>query len=290
MPSTDSGESMAPSTAEEPHGDVARARELVMRAYALALAGGREEWRRMSIAVLKNRLLDMTDREFDEAKWGVGGTRAFVGLLDDIVELDDTTKPSTVVLRDEIDVEPAVQAAVSESARRGGNWRVRRDLWDAVLDFGSGSVYVWDGQTAVRRPPGGAPGDTATVLPTTTAEELNTWRAQYAGEILGTANETSRPQIEQWRDAPVSSQLLPPALRARWFGVLKTHVRARLEEWFAERAEDPPRDLVTTAAGAPGVDDTERLRAFVLHAVERMNRTELEALSLPVSSIAGLLR
>jgi hypothetical protein len=243
----------------------------------------------MSIAVLKNRLLDMTDREFDEAKWGVGNTRAFVGLLDEIVELDDSTKPSTVILRDEIDVEPTVHAAVSESARKGGNWRIRRDLWDAILDFGSGSVYVWDGRTAIQLPPGEAPGDTATVLPTVAAEELNAWRAQYAGETLRSASEASRLQIEQWRDAPVSSQLLPPALRRRWFRVLKTHVRARLEEWFAERAEDPPRDLVTTAVEAPGVDDTERLRAFVLHAVERMNRTELEALSLPVSSIAGLL-
>lgn len=246
----------------------------------------------MSIAVLKNRLLDLTDRRFDESSFGASTTRQLVEMLGDVLALDLSTKPATAILRDEIDVDVALPVAAFESARRGGGWRIRRDLWDAIVDFRSGSVYIWDGRRAVALPPGEAPEDPDFVLPTADAEELANWRGQFAEDVLsGAADEPTRLQVDLWRDSATSSQQLPAQLRNRWFGTLKHHVRARLEEWFAQRAEDPPKDLVSAAGRTPRrSDDVEALRRLVIRAVQSMSRTELEGLSLPVSVLGDLLK
>ena len=291
MDAPDTGEADGLPAVPKTTQDLASARALVIRAYAIALASGRSDWRRMSIAVLKNRLLDITDRQFAEAKWGASTTREFVELLDDLLALDFTTQPPTAVLDDEIEVDDALPVVASESARRGGGLRIRRDLWDAVMDFSSGNVYVWDGRTAVACQPGETQGDPESVLPTIASEELVTWRRQYAEGLLpGAPDEPARISVERWRDSVESSQLLPTHLRNRWYRTLTHHVRARLEEWFAQRAEEQPKDLITSA-GPPGrTNETEELRALVTRAIEHMSRPELEMLSLPVSVIAALLK
>jgi hypothetical protein len=246
----------------------------------------------MSIAVLKNRLLDMTDRQFTESRWGASSTRQFVELLDDVLDLDISTKPPTAILRDEVIVDTALPVATAESARRGGGWRIRRDLWDAVMDFAGGNAYLWDGHLAVAFPPGETKGDPESVLPTLTSEEFAAWRRDFATDMfLKRPDDPSRAQITLWLESMGSSQLLPPPLRSRWYGVLKHHVRARLEEWFARRAEDPPRDMATTfTRSARTSDSTEELRAMIIRAVGHMTRPEMEGLSLPVSVVVNLLK
>ncbi len=49
----------------------------------------------MTLAVLKNRVLDHTDRSFDEARWGAGSFREFVGMFPEVVSVDSSTRPPT---------------------------------------------------------------------------------------------------------------------------------------------------------------------------------------------------
>lgn len=284
-------EVVEPTPGDVPDPDLEGARELVLRAFAAAKATGRPDWRRMTTAVLKNRLLDLTDRTFDEAEWGATTTREFVEMLAPMLKLDFSTRPTTVELHSDFDVGDQVIVAAAEPARKRGEWRIRQDLWDAVVDCVSGHAYVWDGARAFASAPDEV-GDGSAVLPTVTPEELGKWREDFAGEIRDSVDAELQDALAGWSASPTSSQLLPQRYRNRWFGVLKRHVRARLDEWFADHAIDPPVDWIVASAPArptPG-DDTEHLRSVALRAVRMMTRAELERLDLPASVVARMSR
>ena len=76
------------------------ARELVERAFDAARDKGKPEWHRMHLAVLKNRLLLLSDREFDETQHGASNFRQFVADLNDLLRLDLDTTPPMVELRE----------------------------------------------------------------------------------------------------------------------------------------------------------------------------------------------
>ena len=120
--------------------DLEEARQLVVRAFAMAKASGREDWRQMTGAVLKNRLLDITDRAFDESDWGAASMRGLVEQLDDTVRFDKSLRPGQVVLLDQIDVGEQVDTATKERARNSGDWSIRRDLRESVIDCVSGKI------------------------------------------------------------------------------------------------------------------------------------------------------
>jgi len=208
----------------------------------------------------------------------------FVKRLDDVVELDTRTKPATVELRQDVDVAPGI--ALVERARLRGGWRIRPDLWDAVVDCNSGLTYVWDGNRATP-----LSGDEdlkrrdLPVFPTTTPEELTAWRKAFAEEAADSLGQPLRPELEAWLEESLPSERLPANLRNQWFGVLKRHVRARLDAWFAEHALEPPEDWISSkqARRARADDDPEHLRRVVVRAVEQMTRAELESLRLPAA-------
>jgi hypothetical protein len=270
--------------------DLEGARELVLRAFAAAKSSGRADWRRMTTAVLKNRLLDLTDRSFDEAEWGATTTREFVERLAPTLALDFSTRPTTVILHPDVDVGDQEKVVATEPARRRGEWRIRQDLWDAVLDCVSGHAYVWDGSHAVQLSPEDLEQNTAVLLPTVMPEELTAWREAFASEIPATIDSDLQNELDRWRQSAASSQMLPQRYRNRWYGVLKRHVRARLDEWFAEHAVEPPSDWIASSAPprpAAG-DETEHLRSVALRAVRMMRREELERLDIPLSVVARL--
>jgi AcrR family transcriptional regulator len=267
------------------------AQELVLRAYAAAKAAGRPDWRSMTIAVLKNRLLSLTDRSFDEADWGATTMQEFVKLLTPMVSLDLSTRPPSVVLASSFDVNDQPIVAAASPPWQRGEWRIRQDLWDAVVDCVSGQVYTWDGVYAVPHSPEEA-ADSDLLLPTVTPDELGKWRSDFANEIRGAINPALQDSLETWRASSTSSQMLPQQYRNRWYGVLKRHVRARLDSWFEAHSIDPPADWIISSASlspAPS-DDIEHLRNVALRAVRAMTRTELESLDLPASVVARMYR
>lgn len=132
----------------------ARGATLILAAFAAAKRRGRDDWQRMTVAVLKNRILAV-DPEFREDDWGARTMADFVGEFTDLVTLDRTPKPPIVQLHDNriSQVPDEVPSALAPSVSGPSNdWLIRPDLWQAVTDYRSGSRYVWDGSAAVAIP------------------------------------------------------------------------------------------------------------------------------------------
>jgi hypothetical protein len=272
--------------------------QLIQAAFDNARLSGREDWQRMTVAVLKNRLLTLTERQFTETHWGADSFREFVEMFPQIVELDRSTRPATARYLGEADEQVRTTTAggrkePSPSVHprvRGADRRIRSDLWQAILDYSSGDVYVWDDGQAVGIP-GGQLGDAddRPQLPTIDRATLANWRAGFAADLTGVPTDVS-DIVRRWSEGRQPDAVLPRLIRRHWNGELKTHVLARLDEWFAERGIPEPSDIAESLEVAPGADaTTERLRELVLRVIRGMSRAQLEELRLPPSALLRAL-
>ena len=280
------------STESEPrakdlHDEGAR---LIVQAFERARAAGHENWERMTTAVLKNRLLDLTDRSFAESTWGASTFREFLDQFSDVVELDPGARPATVRLvgeagdHDESPIRPGVHAV-------GRDRQVRPDLWRAVLDYSSGRTYGWDQEGEVVKPFDDSevqPG--IKKLPGISKELLYNWRGEFAADAeKAGASPMTLAAIQRWRADGLPDRSLPGSIRRRWNGELKRHVVALLEEWFSTEGLTPPPNLISTDAPRrsqrPADDDLDALRRLVVRCVQGMTRAELEELRLPPAAL-----
>jgi len=235
-------------------------------------------------------------------KWGASSFLPFLALFSSLVAVDHSAAPPAVDLigADDTQAAAALQAieaspvATSASATRSaslraptGVWKIRGDLWSAVLDNSNETVWVWDGTQAVAVPTEAEPSDDVqSILPTATAELLQEWRFQF--EVAQRAEHPElTDDLRRWRTEAGSSWSLPPQVRYQWFEALKLHVRDRLLVWFDANEIAVPADFVETQAagkgrtprgGDPG---TEQLRTLVIQCIEGMTREELDELRLP---------
>ena len=153
-------------------GDV---RELIRLAFWAAREKRKPDWWRMTTAVLKNRLLALTDRQFNEEDYGARTIVEFASQFPDLLLVDTTTYPPEVELR------PT---------------HIRQDLWDAVMDSRSRKVYVWDRmQRKVRtsRPED----EVEQVIPSVKKEEMATWRAEFADRYRASVAPTEAASLER---------------------------------------------------------------------------------------------
>lgn len=150
--------------------DATAAANLVRRAFDAARNSGKEDWHRMTVPVLKNRILLITGGHFREAEFGASSFRSFLSRLPDgLVTLDESRKPATVEL--------ATADVTHRGDRRSFYPRIRPDLWRAVLDYSSGRRYVWDASSGLARPATAA--DHAPSLPTITPIQFAEWAARF---------------------------------------------------------------------------------------------------------------
>jgi hypothetical protein len=193
----------------------------------------------MLVAVLKNRLLQLTDRNFKEEDFGATSLIELLARHRDLVAVDRTTRPVTI--------EWLGAPAVPEASPRAG--RVRADLWRATLDFSSGIAYEWDPDAQLARPVQDA--EPARRLPTVDAATLASWRDAFVrAHDPALSDPGDRQQLRTWATHSLGSQGLPRALRATWNDHLKREVVARLTSWFAA-TEHPLPELIldVTARG-----------------------------------------
>ncbi len=234
-------------------------------------------------------IFDITNGAFQESDWGATTIREFVHQYPEIVDLEFSIRPPTLRL-----LESAEPTAAPESAnliRLGPQRRIRSDLWDAVLDFGSSNVYVWDKGSAIPVPSDAhRADDPRPVFPTVTKDEFAVWRAEF----VATHDDSSPPilaALETWRDQSLGTRSLPPQFRGVWTAEIKRRVVERLVPWFTAHQLEPPPDLVETVEPDRVVDsDVEALRQVIVHCVEVMTRAELEGLLLPAAAVARARR
>ena len=271
------------------------AERLILAAFGDAAARGRDSTE-MRAGVLKNRLLSLTDREFDERAWGVDNFLSFLELFPSRVEVDRTAQPPLVRLKTGDDQAIAeayreIRAAPPVFEHReipepAGSWRIRRDLWSSVLDVSSSETWIWNGRQAVSVDPERLePEDERWRLPTLSETELHQWRADFTAQ-------QSQPDpaifeaMVTWRDRHETSWSLPQPIRDLWFAWLKKQVRGRLVEWFQDRGLPLPDDFYESVGRlrATGSDE-QRLREIVHQCVDRMTFEELTSLQIPASVV-----
>jgi len=234
---------------------------LINTAFRVARDRGKPDWPRMTIAVLKNRLLQLSRNSFNERSYGATSMRELLLRF-----------PTLVTLRDgQVELVSAANEAAAESSPSPVRRRVRPDLWRAIVDYSSGQRYTWDAEQGLARP---AQEADEIFLPTISQTEMQAWRGEF------TALHGSTPALLRWRDDGLGSDALPGALKGEWNGFVKTRVAERLEAWFRDRGEAPPKVLEAPPATAPPVSRVERLRRLVLDCVAVMTEDELTELRL----------
>ncbi len=248
-------------------------RTLIERAFAKARESGRPDWHQMSVAVLKNRLLDLTERSFREADYGALTFLEFVRSHDDLLELDTTATPPLAVLK----------GAASELSSHVGSrpQRVRSDLWKAVLDFSSGNRYTWDATQGVATSED-VPGPE---IPTITADTFNQWKRGFAGTV---DDVESGDRLSDWTEHRLPASFLPSQLRQRWLHHLKTEVQKHLVGWFDKQGLEPPSDLLQPSDPRGISKRSANLRERLIECLLAMTPQELERVQIPASVLLRL--
>jgi hypothetical protein len=223
--------------------------ELVIAAFLHAQRKLGPEATTMTIGVLKNRLLQITDRRFDPRDFGVADMRAFLAMLAPKImvthktahgEVTLTVAPESVhVARGAsgelrtTDVSPMLGAPVEvPNGFLKPDGRNRPDLWAAVMDYASGVTYVWDGSLGEARPRRGT--EILPVMPTVAPVELGEWRRTFLNEHKASLEGTDLASAQRWQEQGLATVYLPLKLRLPWNRELALRVRQRLQEFFAQ--------------------------------------------------------
>jgi len=271
---------------------------LILRAFVLARASGKEDWHRMYAGVLKNRLLLITDSRFDQARWGATLFTALLERLPDLVRVDRSVTPPMVELVDrdrlqtleasldrppaELVVEHPTSEHPTSDTRR---WRIRRDLWDAVLGVRDADAFIWEHGDVIRLPQDEAAGHEGARLPTLTGPELDSWQGDFASEQPPDAGYAT--VLDGWARGDHSTAELPRHLRHLWYARLKRLVRDRLEDWFEQQGIAVPADMIElpSTGRIRRSESGSDLRKLVVACVRVMTDDELRELRLPPEAV-----
>ena len=268
------------------------AKTLVRQAFQQARVSGKPDWYRMTVAVMKNRLLNLTKREFDESQFGTNSIAEFLVLCEDILFLDTTVVPPMVELRES---ELRNNAEWNENLVHAAG-RVRGDFWQAVIDYSSGTQYVWDANEN-QVVAGGTELD-GPIVPSIDSTMLRDWRSEFFDEV----REGSGVTVEQetrtkgWVQMFLPTSSLPSHMISSWNRFLRDKVHEWLLIWFNESGLDPPSDLFAISPPAPrrqrqrGAEEGQALRRFVLRVVGEMTERELQQLTLPARAVLRVTR
>ena len=238
---------------------------LIERAFAQARAKS-PGTTQMSLAVLNNRLLALTNRAFQPADYGKKNLRTLFASLEHAVRVFEVNN----VLHLELVVAPSKNIAASASApasRPNGavqndgsaapaneraqptsgaaeglpeeTSRIRPDLWAAAVDYSSGITYVWD-EAAGKARAKSAGDDPGRPMPTLTRDELQVWRSDFLNEHREAFGIVATALIERWRVHGQGRAAMPPTLMGQWNQELTRRVRQRLHAFFSERDAATP--------------------------------------------------
>lgn len=277
--------------------------ELVLAAFERARASGKRDWQAMNVAVLKNRLLQITNGEFSHERYHATTMRQLVGRLPpELVELRPGP-PATVHLLDEnavapAPVQPPLQQAPTLPPTGEMPWRrirIRDDLWNAMLDYRGGEIYVLDPQSGLARPKE-VTDSNLPEFPTVTESTVQQWRHEFAENLALPAKAEKQSQLRAWAEGDGRMDDLPREFRGKWAESIKEHITSTLTAWFAANSIPVPADMhvaaesrgATNSVAIEQVVETRRLRNTLVHALSLMSFEEMAALPIPAGVVAKM--
>ena len=256
---------------------------LIASSYQEARRSGKRDWRRMTTAVLKNRLLDLTGRSFTEAQYGASSFMDFVSRYPNMLQVDDSVFPPIV----ELHGAEADRLSPADSDYTSTTYHIRSDLWQAVLDYSSGTTYVWDLDRKEARPT--QEFDPNPIVDTVTADIQRQWRQEFLDDVTRSLEltHTEVGQTSEWIRLQLGTSRLPTQLIPMWNRFFRDKVLAHLHRWFSESGLEPPDDIASSVSKrlASSPSETEKLRELVLSVVRKMTHEELSGLSLPSEAV-----
>lgn len=243
----------------------AQAMELVRAAFLQAQQKYGPQTNAMTLAVLNNRLLQITDRRFQPRDFGAKDLKSFVASLAPDVKLIGEPPRLSVELvisgeRKNTTSDRSAGATMAEGAKAADipvlptAGRIRPDLWLSIVDYASGITYVWDGLLGQARP--AMQDDSAPRLPTLTPFELNEWRLTFFEAQKQNLTGAALVTAQRWQEQGLPTTYLPPELQQLWNRELALRVRLRLQEFF-ERIKEPavpPDEAASTSSVGPAKD------------------------------------
>ena len=264
------------------------ARDLIRQAFRQARDSGKGDWRRMTTAGLKSRILTLTNRRFEESAYGAASFAEFLSKYADIIAVDRAYYHPIVELNEE-------EGAALESPETGspsGRGRIRSDLWRATLDYSSGDGYVWDPIINQARPAQAT--DDGLKFRTLTVGEYRQWRANFIASLQGIVDVTEGDnlRLSNWQSRLSSTPNLPNHLISRWNRYVRDQVHQHVQNWFQEQDLSPPPDLMLNVDQGMRreITSTVALRDLILNVVREMTEAELSQLILPPQAILRAVR
>ncbi len=226
----------------------------------------------MTLGVLKNRLLQITDRRFDPNDFDAKDMKSFVKMLAPDVTFNDVPPHGDVelIVRKPQDINPSSsqrrqieQTSKTHAAtfpQEGG--RIRNDLWLSVMDFASGQIYVWDEKSGSSRP--ARSGEQLPRMPTLTPIELSEWRLTFLNDHRSELVGADLANVQRWQEQALPTNYLPRSLQHPWNRELAIRVRQRLHDFFSRLKSG----VVTASEAETNHQDPEPERDDLVDQVE----------------------
>jgi len=273
--------------ANQPDVEPADPRDIIRRAFFAVRDGGKKpDWWEMTAGVLKNRLLQLTGGKFDEADYGAPSFTSFLRAFPDLVGIDSLTQPPRVILKEYAPVD-----ALTPPLRGPGRPRIRRDIWQALVDFSSRIQYVWDESTGRAQPRSEGSDENARVIPTLTPDELHEWRRNFLTTNPAAIEYAQSAQVNTWLERDLSTSALPASLRGPWNQEMSRRLERKIRDWFVEQRLEPPTDLIEQPPTQERIaSDVEDLRTVALEVIAQMTLEELRGLSFPAEAVLRAFR
>jgi hypothetical protein len=185
----------------------------------------------------------------------------------------------------------------TEQAAHSADERVRPDLWNAVTDLDADRSWWYDPKADIVVTDASSVGLTGLVA----VPSLGPDQEQWISEFVVSLPESSRLKLEAELAAastvPLKLKLVSarPEFRRRWYDLRTARVREALERWKREHSLDvdlvdrrqQPRKAISSPARQKGSTkpvgaQDDDLRDRLHRAIERMPRSELLRISLPI--------
>jgi hypothetical protein len=242
-----------------------KSREAALSLVVAAFRQAQKKWKiggsSMSVAVLNNRLLQLTDRKFDPKDFGAQDLRALLATLAPEIrvlhdeqgfkiELADVAQLGTIGSLDRRREGSQGSATNLTTEMLAGSGRIRPDLWLSIVDYASGRTYVWDEQQGKARP--AIANDLQRPLPTLTPAELTEWRQSFIDAYKSSLEGADLANALRWQEQGLPTLHLPANLQQRWNKDLTRRVRQRLHAFFSLK-----KSIVIPSVHAPTNDEAK---------------------------------